>query len=196
MKFRDTKYGDLTKQDYAGDIDVSGLGLTSLEGAPIRVYGNFICSNNKLTSLKHAPILVELTFDCCGNLLTSLEGGPVEGIQENYACINNQLTTLKGAPEKVGGGFYCSSNKLTSLKYCPKIIEQDFICNKNKIESLKDGMPQYVGGRFIAKDNPNEFLQEEWLIRKNNPNLSEEEIVNELIKQGYIAKELKDIFIF
>jgi len=32
MKFRDTKYGDLTGQTYEGDIDVSELSLTSLEG--------------------------------------------------------------------------------------------------------------------------------------------------------------------
>jgi len=32
MKFRDTKYGDLTGQTYEGNINASDLGLTSLEG--------------------------------------------------------------------------------------------------------------------------------------------------------------------
>ena len=33
MKFKDTKYGDLTGQTYNGDINVSEQNLTSLEGA-------------------------------------------------------------------------------------------------------------------------------------------------------------------
>ena len=41
MKFKDTKYGDLTGQVYEGDIDVSDLGLTSLEEAPRIVKDSF-----------------------------------------------------------------------------------------------------------------------------------------------------------
>jgi len=36
MKFKDTKYGDLNGQDYKGDIDVIGMNLTSLGGAPTK----------------------------------------------------------------------------------------------------------------------------------------------------------------
>jgi len=36
MKFKDTKYGDLNGQDYKGDISVTGMNLTSLEGAPTK----------------------------------------------------------------------------------------------------------------------------------------------------------------
>jgi len=42
MKFKDTKYGDLSGQDYKGDIDVIGMNLTSLEGAPKSVNGYFL----------------------------------------------------------------------------------------------------------------------------------------------------------
>jgi len=52
MKFSDTKYGDLSGQTYEDNIDVSGLELTSLEGAPEVVNGNFHCYKNKLTSLE------------------------------------------------------------------------------------------------------------------------------------------------
>ena len=49
MKFKDTKYGDLTGTTYKGNINVSFSNLTSLEGAPKFVIGHFHCNNNKLT---------------------------------------------------------------------------------------------------------------------------------------------------
>jgi len=65
MKFKDTIYGDLTGQTYNGDINISGLKLTSLEGAPKNVTGSFWCySNPKLTSLKGAPENVTGIFNC------------------------------------------------------------------------------------------------------------------------------------
>jgi len=47
MKFKDTKYGDLTGQNYKGNIIVRNMKLTSLEGAPQTVEGSFDCSSNK-----------------------------------------------------------------------------------------------------------------------------------------------------
>jgi len=78
VKFKDTKYGDLTGQTYKGDIYVSNLGLTSLEGAPKSVKGYFYCYDNpKLTSLKGAPKNVGGGFYCHHNSkLMSLEGAP------------------------------------------------------------------------------------------------------------------------
>ena len=67
MKFKDTKYGDLTGKFYRGDIDVSGLGLTSLEGAPKGVEWDFMCSYNQLTTLKGIPIKVGGNFVCFNN---------------------------------------------------------------------------------------------------------------------------------
>ena len=57
MKFKDTKYGYISPlNSYQGDIiDISMTNLTSLEGCPPIVIGNFDCSNNKITSLKYAP---------------------------------------------------------------------------------------------------------------------------------------------
>ena len=43
------------KKDSRGNIDCSGLGLTSLAGAPQKVSGDFYCSYNKLTSLEGMP---------------------------------------------------------------------------------------------------------------------------------------------
>ena len=92
------------------DINVSSIGLTSLEGAPKAVGGDFDCSENYLTSLKGAPKTVRGGFYCTSNKLTSLKGAP-KTVGVDFDCSRNKLTSLEGAPEKVGGDFYCYGNK-------------------------------------------------------------------------------------
>ena len=55
MKFKDTKYGDLTGQLYSNKIDCRDKRLTSLNEAPKEVGRYFFCNNNQLTSLEGAP---------------------------------------------------------------------------------------------------------------------------------------------
>jgi hypothetical protein len=50
MKFKDTKYGDLSGQHYVGDIEVDNRGLTSLEGAQNQY---LVTSTALLTNLHH-----------------------------------------------------------------------------------------------------------------------------------------------
>ena len=69
--------------------------LTSLEGAPLHIGGNFWCTDNKLTSLEGAPKIVGGEFICSFNMLTSLEG------------IHNQI-------KKIGGSFACENNPIKS----------------------------------------------------------------------------------
>jgi len=135
MKFKDTKYGDLTGQEYKGNIDVHGMNLASLEGSPKGVIGIFNCSRNKdLTSLKGAP----------------------ETIKGDFYCSNNpKLTSLEGAPEIVKGDFWCFSNpKLTSLE------GGNFNCFSNPKLTLLEGAPENVGNNFNCSDNP-ELTQSE-----------------------------------
>jgi hypothetical protein len=47
--------------------------LTSLEGAPKVVNGNFYCDSNKLTSLKGSPKIIKRFFNCKHNKLQSLD---------------------------------------------------------------------------------------------------------------------------
>jgi len=134
MKFKDTKYGDLTGQTYKGNIDVSDLGLTSLEGAPKSVDGYFDCSNtSNLTSLKGAPKSVSGYFSCSGN---------------------PKLTSLKGAPENVGASFYCSHNpKLKSLKGTPKNVFGSFWCSYDVNLISLDGISKNIGSNFYCNGN-------------------------------------------
>jgi hypothetical protein len=117
--------------------------------------GVFDCRHNQLTSLEGAPSSVGGDFYCFSNKLTSLEGAPssVGGI---FACSNNQLTSLEGAPSSVGGIFACSNNQLTSLKDIHRQIKKIngyFYCDENPIKShvlgllLIDGLKSIDGNQ-------------------------------------------------
>lgn len=134
--------------------------LTSLEGGPKKVLGDFLCSYcEKLTSLKGSPEEVNGDFKCpyCENLIT-LEGAP-EIVGGNFNCYGcEKLTSLEGAPKKIGGYFDCSHcEKLTSLKGAPEIVGDNFDCSYcEKLISLK-GSPKEVGGYFNCAHCGDEF---------------------------------------
>ena len=146
LGFRGVNFGVIK-----GRFVINDAGLTSLEGAPKKVGGDFHCYNNELTSLEGAPQVVGGNFYCSANNLTSLEGAPKK-VGRNFICNNNKLTSLKGAPKKVDGHFYCSNNELTSLEGAPQVVNGYFNCSTNKLTSL-EGAPQAVGVDFNCSDN-------------------------------------------
>lgn len=96
------EWGEIT-----GNFRVPNLYITSLEGAPKKVGGDFSCAR------------------CHG--LTSLEGGPEE-VGGNYDCSSCDITSLEGAPKEKGDHFNCCYCKnLTSLKGIPSKLNQ-LIC--------------------------------------------------------------------
>lgn len=104
------------KFNYVSDYFDCGFNkLTSLEGSPKEVGGNFYCNNNKLTTLKSGPLKVGEGFHCSHNKLTTLVGSPRE-VGGDFNCSNNKLTSLEYAPLKVGNGFYCTNN-IVNLNY-------------------------------------------------------------------------------
>ena len=61
-----------------GDVNLSGMGLSSI---PIKfgiVVGSFVCSENWLSTLEGCPTYVGGNFSCGSNGLKSLKGCPVE----------------------------------------------------------------------------------------------------------------------
>lgn len=60
-----------------GYFDISNNGLTSLDGCPKTVTGDFNCSRNSLTSLFEGPTEVG-DFDCSFNQLKNLSYAPKE----------------------------------------------------------------------------------------------------------------------
>lgn len=199
MKFKDTKYGDLTNKIFVGDIMVVGLGLTSLEGAPkALINGSFDCSYNKLKSLKYSPKIIRGNFNCSLNQLTKLEFSPKE-VDGYYMCYDNQLTSLSGIPNELKSGFFCGKNQLTSFEYSPKKINGNFNASSNKIRSIKNA-PLEIKGIFYCKDNPNPYLEEEYETKQKYPNLSDDDFnvkMYEITKyEEYLSQSVKDIFLF
>ena len=137
-----------------GNFTCSFTSITSLEGAPEKVGGNFDCSDcAKLKSLKGGPKIVWNTFNCggCRNLM-SLEGSP-ESVGSSFICSDCvNLESLEGAPKEVGVGFYCSQcNSLTSLKGSPKKVGGYFNCRKCiNLKSL-EGAPEKIGERLNCR---------------------------------------------
>ena len=91
---------------------------------------NFNCIDCEfLTSLEGAPKKVGGDFKVWAPSLTSLEGAPKE-VGGDFSCVwCGSLTSLEGAPEKVNGKFNCSMcSDLTSLEGAPKEVGSDFDC--------------------------------------------------------------------
>jgi hypothetical protein len=136
---------NLTDVIVVGTFDCSGLGLTSLQGAPKNMAGNFNCSRNNLQTLEHAPKII------------------TEG---SFNCSNNKIVNLIGSPTEVDNNFYCSNNHLTDLQNGPKLVKQDFHCEGNPIETL-EGIKTKVLGIFFS----NQFTDDEFksrLLKKEN----------------------------
>jgi len=142
-----------------GSIDVDGnVNLTSrdLTKMPLRfgnVTGDFICRHNTLTSLEGSPRIVGGNFVCSQNLtLGSLKGGP-ETVHGSFYAALTTIVNLEGGPTTVGGGEYaCHNSKLTSLVGAPRTVTGDFTCYDNMLTSLV-GIPVIIGGYLDCAQN-------------------------------------------
>jgi hypothetical protein len=140
-------------QEVGGEFNCSDNQLITLEGAPIKVGGDFDCSNNKLVSLEGGPKEVGGHFWCYDNKLTSLKGSP--SYVNSFGCNDNKLITLEGAPRKVGGDFLCRNNKLTSLLGGPIYVGEGFDCEENNLISLEGGPTEFGEDfDFYCEENP------------------------------------------
>ena len=129
-----------------GEFRFSGTKITSLEGCSQKVR-DFWCQGCKsLKSLEGAPKIVDGDFTVEFMKITSLEGMPRE-VGKNFSCSNTRIASLEGCPEKIGGSFDCSFTEITSLRGCPEKINGDFNCLDTSITSL-EGCPKTVNGNF------------------------------------------------
>jgi len=159
MKFKDTKYGDLTGSTYDGNIDVDNMKLTSLEGSPKVVNGYFDCNRNDLVTLEGAPETVNSFFRCSENKLTSLKGGP-KVVNGTYSCSDNiKLISLKYSPVSANSYFDCTGTGITSLEGSPKKANSFYCDNCNNLSSLA-GIPSTINKNFSARDK-NKLTQED-----------------------------------
>ena len=199
MKFKDTSYGDLTDKVFIGNINISGMGLTSLDGAPkLIANGSFDCSYNHIETLEYSPSVVNGSFNCSGNKLSSLISSPLK-VTENYSCFDNLLTSLSGSPIEIGGGFFCGKNNLTSFENAPKKVGGNFNASDNQLTRVKYA-PKEIGGKFYCSHNPNIHLELEYKTKQENPELSDKDFYRKMYEKtkdtDYLPEEVKDTFIF
>lgn len=132
-EFRDIEYyGDMTGQNYDGDILSKSNSITSLKGCPKEVTGAFVMDYNQLTTLDFCPEKLSSTFSLTGNPLTS----------------------LKGAPHKVGGNFFCDKTKIKNLEGTPVVVDGSYECGGDHLESLYTGRPIKITKDFDCKESP------------------------------------------
>lgn len=88
VKLKEITNGLFVFGEIRGCVDFEGTQISSLEGAPRKVFGFFDCSYcQHLTSLEGSPDYVRDSFYCAGN---------------------SKLKSLKGGPKQVDGSFYCT----------------------------------------------------------------------------------------
>jgi hypothetical protein len=141
-----------------GNFICRGVKLSSLEGGPKKVTGQFDISKNELTSLVGSPEEVGSFFATDNKKLTSLTGGPkiIKGITDTnknqkefiYDVSGCALTTLEGnGITSFGpGGFNCGGNKITSLAGLGVVTSTGvtrFDCSNNQLTSL-NGIPRPI----------------------------------------------------
>ncbi len=151
MTFKTTKYGDLTNKKYSSNFYIHNLELTSLEGSPKEVIGDFICKKNRLTSLEGSPEIIKGDFNYSYNNLINLKGSP-RYIEGDFDLRDNNLTSLIGCPKDILENFYININELKSLKHCPKEIRGIFDCSSNNLTSL-EYRPK-LSQTFACRNNP------------------------------------------
>jgi hypothetical protein len=167
---------DTNKNQKEYIYDISGCGLTTLEGNGITSFGpgGFNCGGNKITSLAGLGVVTSTgvtRFDCSNNQLTSLNGIPrpikdaKTGRPGNYWISNNiQITVFPAnmADFEVDG-FVASGLSLTSLSFAPKQIYGDFDCTNNKgskkLTNESIGKGRFKSGGGFEEDTGNRIVK-------------------------------------
>jgi hypothetical protein len=98
------------------------------------VTGDFNLSTSHVTTLEGAPSYVGGDFKCC-NTITSLIGSP-NHVGRDFACGSSSIATLEGAPSYVGEDFLCNRTAIKSLTHAPKYIGARLWVPTAKISTL------------------------------------------------------------
>jgi len=78
------------KFNKVNDFDISNNYLTSLEGCPVEVNGDFLCNNNRLVSLEYSPKIIRGEFVCEANNIKTFEYFP-SFVRDGFHCVGNPI---------------------------------------------------------------------------------------------------------
>ena len=109
MKFKESKYGDLSQQDITmTSLNLSGKNIDSLDGSPDIFRGIFNLNLNDLVDLKGAPREIYGDAIFSDNMLTSLKGS-LKTVVGNLNISDNNLKDFNGDLRKVTGNLFVES---------------------------------------------------------------------------------------
>jgi hypothetical protein len=170
------------------------------------VTGNFDCNISsysipytKLTTLEGSPRRVDGNFDCQFNSLTDLKGAPTE-VGGYFRCSYNPLTSLEGAPRMIGGDFHLHYEKLKSFRFSPEEIGGKIYCRVDVSQSHSNT----IEIQLLAK-SPNfdsnlsyvEFIiknQAEWRIYRKDGTINKERF-EQMIEWGLENNRIEPLVI-
>lgn len=152
--------GVLTQEERMAvtQLDLSGLGLTSLEG--LGAFPNLQslnCSNNNLTELdvSQNPRLTMLS--CVSNRLTSLDLSANKDL-EYLNCNFNRIGPLDLTGHNKLKALFCEMNQMGELTLTGCTELKTLYCRNNNLEQLLlTDNTKLEGGGFVARNN---FMEE------------------------------------
>ena len=142
MKFKETKYGNLSNTIHSGDIILNKLyQVDSLEGMPTRVFGSVLFDEVGIESLEYSPKVVSGDFNVIYSSLRDLKYCPSA---TNYNFKGNILHTMKGVPNQVNT-LDVSNNLIVDLDGAPELVSNTIdLSNNPLLKSLKGNLSNVV----------------------------------------------------
>lgn len=128
------------------------MGLTTLEGCPIQVKGNFNCGHNHLTSFKGAPTQIGQRFLCSSNYGPPLPN--LIGIPDSLLnlSVRSNLLSLDGLPHTIRDTISILYNKklpLLKLLFVNSLQRIEIIetsdMSSDSLDDLNELMNKYIG---------------------------------------------------
>lgn len=160
--------------EVTGTFDISDNVLTSLEGCPKIVGGDFLAYKNELVSLKGGPKEVGKNFIVLKNNIRSLVHSPTI-VVDDYICSNNPLTNLEGLIS-VGGSVFTSVEIPTVQSH--EFSYHSLITYKYPGESIIE----YLDKEYIT------LTEEEEIFRKTRENMKN--VITKMIEDNTLLIEM------
>jgi hypothetical protein len=112
---------------------------------------DFNLIGRSITSLQGCPSVVEGNFNCTRLGLEDLEGGPAS-VDGDYVISRCRIKSLKGMASKIGGDVFLRGNALTNLRGLPENMPMAYLgCEENPLTSL-EGLPPGLGTIELSYD--------------------------------------------
>ena len=173
------KNGEIRK-NWPGNLILENFQLTSLDGSPEEIKGDFSCGHNALTNFIGGPKIVNGTFLANNNKLTSLQCAP-NGVGYNFFCRDNPtLVSFEGAPKFIGRSASFANCGFTSLRNVHKHFKEI----NGFFSVVRTPVKSHILGLFLIKGVKKFMMESQIDTNVDKDRQKIEKIVNKYIQQG------------